>query len=64
MQNENCLPLSNEDALAIRCDMTDVQTFEVSGSDLYAGYHPEHGQILLFVPVLGESILYKPITPQ
>ena len=52
--------LSFEEATQIVSEMTDRSVFEAQGSDAYSGHHPEYGQITLFMPSIGESILVAP----
>lgn len=52
--------LSFEEAQMLLVELTDVEIFEVSGADLYVGKHEERGQVCLFIPGIGESILISP----
>lgn len=54
------LDLSNEDAYLMGTALEDVQVDELNGVTIYSGKHPEHGNIHVVVPAIGDAKVLLP----
>jgi hypothetical protein len=48
------LSMSNEEAYELSFELEDKQVEELNGCTIYSGKHPEHGNIHVVIPAIGD----------